>query len=222
TLVEDRTMNRFRRWSVSIRTRLDDVIGQIENHEAVVDEVIRDVHRAAARARVQLRRVQRDGSQLRASIERDRQAAQEWRNRAATLGTEEESRAIECLRRAKRAERTVTELEERRVEHDRAEKQLTRDVKAIESRLSELRERRNLMRTRQSRAEAVTVVHAPDDSLCSLDDVFDRWDSRITEMELVTGQNEAPDRFEEEFVSLEEEAALREELKSVRAQRGEA
>ena len=114
-LVEDSTMNRFRRWSVSIRTRLDDVIGQIENHEAVVDEVIRDVHRAAARARVQLRRVQRDGSQLRASIERDRQAAEEWRNRAATLGAEEESRAIECLRRAKRAEHTIQELEKRRV-----------------------------------------------------------------------------------------------------------
>ncbi len=215
-------MNRFKRWSVSIRTRLDDVIGQIENHEAVVDEVIRDVHRAAARARVQLRRVQRDGAELRQRLESERSAALDWRERASRLDATEEARAIECLRRAKRAERRVEELELRRSEHERAEKQLASDVRGIESRLSELRERRNLMRTRQSRAEAVSVVRSPDESLCSLDDIFDRWDSRITEMELVTGQGDPTDAFEDDFVSEEEEAALREELASVRAQRGEA
>ncbi|MEO1171747.1 MAG: PspA/IM30 family protein [Myxococcota bacterium] len=212
-------MNRWKRWSVSIRTRLDDVIGQIENHEAVVDEVIRDVHRAAARARVQLRRVQRDGSSLRTRLADERRTAREWRDRAARLDSEDESRALECLRRAKRAERSATELEQRRDEHERAEKQLTSDVRAIESRLSALRERRNLMQTRQSRAEAVSVVHAPDDTLCTLDDVFDRWDSRITEMEIVTGHGAPVDSFEDEFVSAEEEAELRAELQELRGAR---
>ncbi|MEM6531968.1 MAG: PspA/IM30 family protein [Myxococcota bacterium] len=207
-------MNRWKRWSVSIRTRLDDVIGQIENHEAVVDEVIRDVHRAAARARVQLRRVQRDGSALRTRLEEERRAVVDWRARAAR--TEDETRALECLRRAKRAERNANGLATRRAEHERAEKQLTGDVRAIESRLSELRERRNLMQTRQSRAEAVSVVRAPEDSLCSLDDVFDRWDSRITEMEIVTGHGEPSDAFEDEFVTHEEEAELRAELQDLR------
>jgi len=210
-------MNAWRRWSVSLRGRLDEVVSQIENQGAVVDEAIRDVHRAAARARVQLRRVQRDGSALRQKIEQERKSATEWRERATRLATEDEKRAVECLRRAKRAERTLAELEGRRLEHERAEKALASDVRAIELRLGSLRERRNVMRTRQSRAEASSALRDPNDTIVSLDDVFDRWETRVTEMELVGGDDfaDSRDAFEDDFVSEEEEDALREELRGL-------
>lgn len=212
-------MNRWKRWTVSIRTRLDDVIGQIENHEAVVEEMIRDVQRTSARARVQLRRVQRDGNELRHQLSASRAAELEWRDRARKLNDENKERALECLRRSKQAAKTATQLELRVQEHERAEKLLQGDVKTVESQLSALRGRRNIMRTRQSQAEAISICAPPDDTLHSLENVFDRWDSRITEMESVIGRLDTIDEFEETFVSEEEEAALLSELHELRGER---
>ena len=50
---------------------------------------------------------------------------------------------------------SVEQLQQRLAEHQQVEHQLTRDVLQMEEQLKAMIEKRNLMRTRQSRAEAV-------------------------------------------------------------------
>ena len=57
-------MRRWKRWTTALVSRIDHVAAQVENHEALAESVIGDVRRAAARAKVQLARVCKDGERL--------------------------------------------------------------------------------------------------------------------------------------------------------------
>jgi phage shock protein A len=209
-------MNRFKRWTVSMSSRLDQVIGQIENHEAVVTSTLREMQQAAARAKVQLRRVQSDGRLLQQRLRAEREAVETWRGRALSCGEGDSERAIECLRRSKRAAARTDELAERVADHRRSEQQLVKDVRQVEQRIVELNEKRNLMRTRQSRAEALQGLRCESLEVEQLQDVFDRWDTRVTDLELTAGTTDPADALESEFVSREERAALAAELEALR------
>ncbi|MCG8592487.1 MAG: PspA/IM30 family protein [Proteobacteria bacterium] len=207
----------FRRWTASLVSRVDWMVTQVENHEALVDAAIRDVRRAAARAKVQLGRVRQDGQRLRERLAQEEEAVIQWRERAQRSANENETRALECLRRSKRAGRRVKELRSRQAQHDQTEKQLAQDVSAVEERLGALIEQRNLMRTRQSRADALSSVRGCHAQLVGdLDEVFDRWETRVTEAEFEGGCALENDSLEEEFLSAEEEDELRAELDELR------
>jgi phage shock protein A len=177
---------------------------------------LRELEQGVARAKVQLARVERDGKGLRQSLAEEREAAERWRDRARREAVE--ARALECLRRYKRSRARARELAERIAEHERVEQQLKRDVRTLEIRLGELREQRNLMRTRQSRAEAFNVVQGSGDATASeLSAMFERWEISVAETEVASGCLSATlDDFEEEFVDAEEEAALKLELRALK------
>lgn len=211
-------MNYLKRWTVGLFSRIDGIVAQVENHEALVSEALRDLQGATARAKVQLRRVHEDGARLRSRLAEAREATATWRERARR--SEDEKQAIECLRRSKHAARAAEQLTERLAEHERVQGQLARDVEGLESRLRTLKDKRNVMRTRQSRAEALGVVRGTDVQLSTeLEDVFDRWETRVTEAEFAGGVSvDGPDDFEEQFIDEEEAAALRAELEELRSE----
>jgi phage shock protein A len=211
-------MARFKRWTHGVVASIDSLIVQVENHEAQVSSTLRELEQGVARSKVQLMRVERDGSALKQALAEEREAASRWRDRAKR--EEQEARALECLRRHKRSERRVLELSQNQTEHARVEQQLKRDIQTLEQRLIELRQQRNTMRTRQSRAEAFSVVQGSGDlENGEIGAIFERWETRVAETEVASGCLVATlDSFDEEFLDAEEVAALRLELKDLRQQ----
>ncbi len=212
-------MQRLKQWTTSLVSRVDWMVSQVENHEAVAKSAIRDVRRAAARARVQLARVRADGERLTRAEAEQRDAETAWRERARECADGDEARALECLRRARRAGRRREELARRREDHGRVERQLASDVAAVDERLKQLEERHNLLRTRESRAEAfATVRDATELGTGDLGDLFERWETQVLEREYEGGCSSNPDHdpLEDEFLEQEEEGALRAELAALR------
>lgn len=207
-------MNRMTRWKMSVTGWVDGVLAQIENHEATVGAAIARVRQSTARARVQLKRVERDQRELRDQLVAEEAAVSAWRRRAKEAADEE--KALECLRRFKASERRVRALRQRLDEHERAHKELTDGIRALSSKLSELSERKNLMRTRQSRAEAAHGMSTTAGPIGDLEDVFERWESRVGEIEIASECAEPLDAFEASYESEEEDAELRIELEELR------
>jgi len=207
-------MNRVKRWTVTMTSWVDGVLAQIENHEANVDAAIVRVRKSTARARVQLRRVERDQTTLEDRLAAEEEATSAWLRRAKT--TEGEDAALECLRRSKLAERHSARLRARLTEHERTHKELNEGISQLKGRLRELTERRNLMRTRQSRAEAMHGMATT--PISDLEDLFERWETRVTEVEIAGDVGDFVDTFEAEFESAEQTATLREELREMRSE----
>lgn len=206
-------MRTLGRWTSGIVSRIDWMVSKVENQEALADSAIADIQRATARAKAQLARVRQDGVRIRHLLAEAQEAAQRWRVRACDCGTANEGKALECLRRGRQATARAVELTDRLATHEGTEEKLVADIRGAESRLGQLKEKRNLMRTRQSRAEALGQVGrltAADRG--GIDDIFERWETRITEAELQTACERDTDALEGEFITDEEEADLRAEL----------
>jgi len=201
---------------MSMTSWVDGVLAQVENHEAAVSSAIGRVRHSTARARVQLKRVERDQQALRDTLLEEEEAIDAWRRRAKSA--EDENVALECLRRHKASERRVLRLRQRLGEHERCHKELSDGIRVLNGRLCELTERKNLMRTRQSRAEAAHGMASTTGPIGDLEDVFERWETRVGEIEIASECAEPIDAFEAELEAVEESAELRLELEALRAE----
>lgn len=209
-------MKTLKRWTTGIFSRVDWAVSQIENQEALINGTLKDSREAVAKAKVQMGRVRQDGAKLHQKLQKEEENIIRWRDRATQIAKTDEQRALECLKRSKKAEQQRNQLQTRVNEHNQVEQQLARDVGYMEERLAELVEKRNLMRTRQSRAEALTNIQAcSSETGTEVDDIFDRWEMHITEKELMTECAISSDPLEESFVMEETESELREELQQL-------
>jgi phage shock protein A len=206
----------MKRWTMSVTSWVDGMLAQVENHEAAVSSAIARVRQSTARSRVQLKRVERDQQALRDALLEEEQAVDAWRRRAKSA--DDETVALECLRRHKAAERCVVRLQQRLGEHERCHKELSDGIRVLNARLSELTERKNLMRTRQSHAEAAHGTASTTGPIGDLEEVFDRWEARVGEIEIASECAEPIDAFEADLDAIDESAELRLALEELRAE----
>lgn len=204
-------MKQFKRWTVGIASRFDSVISQVENHEAIIASSIREAQGHAARARVKLARVERDGAGMRRRIKELEQARNTWTERALKSNDTNREQAIECLRRSKQAEAECACLQSECSSHEQTAQQLRRDIRTIDERIAELKRKKNAFAAREYRAKALACANPDREALLDgLEDIFERWEIRVTEHE-IHGEVTS-DSFEQQFASEEETASLEAEL----------
>jgi phage shock protein A len=217
-------MSIFKRLTATFSSRVDQMVSQIENHDAVVDVAIRESRQATAKAKVRLSRVQRDGEQLRTKISQLRKEEQLWTSRARDAAQQDESRALECLRRRKVCQQQLLQLEKALSQHETLEQRLAQDIKTAENKLADMSQQRNLMRTRQSAAEALNSISGMDETVAlDVAEAFERWEIKVTESEMEVGAGYSVDGsydvLEREFLDAEDKAGLQEELRQLLAEK---
>jgi len=207
-------MKTIRRLTTSIMSTVSAGLSQIENHEGLVTAAIAEANQATVRAKVQSQRVRNDGLKLRARLIELHNAEQAWKERAVKCAAEDEAKALECVKRLKRSQREIAMLEIQVRQHSETERQLTEDVAQLESRLGNLKIQRNLMRSRESRADAVRAIQSHEVGvLGEIDEIFERWECKVAQYEVESQSSTlASDDLEHEFIQVEEQAELRAEL----------
>lgn len=211
-------MRLFNRISATVLSSVDNVISKVENHEAMVDAMITDIQKNAAKARVQLKRVQKDRESSQKQATELEVAAERWQTRAVDAAKTDEQCALECLQRRKQCTSRLETLHETLTDQKNQEKKLIANQKRIEERLQEVKQQRNLMRSRESVSDAMRVLKSIEGDGCGqLDDAFDRWEismstSEIEGEENISGDLYNGDSLSQEYQSQEEQDALRAEL----------
>lgn len=206
-------MNLVKRISMSISSSLDKAVSKVENHDAIINAALKETQQAAARSRVRLARVQKDGNSLKARHRDLQTAASRWTERAKSVAASDEAKALECLRRRKECEAQVRTLDESIEKHRELENRIAENLKKIDTRISEVSHQRNMMRSRQSVAEAMRVINNIEGvSYGEIEDTFDRWEVNLGETEVVLGGSTSTDALESAFLVEEDQEALRAEL----------
>jgi phage shock protein A len=155
---------------------------------------------------------------MRKRVEELREQASLWEDRAKRISSQDEAKALECVRRRQQYLAQAGKIEEQAAGHVKLERQLGADLAMVQEKLSGLRQQRNIMRTRESRAEALRVVHSIDSStIGEIDDIFDRWEARISASEQHVDSSGEPesDELAVEFTSKEKEGELKAILHSL-------
>jgi phage shock protein A len=216
-------MSFFRRVTLAVSTQLDRMVGEIENHDAVVEAGIRESRRLYAKARVRHERMRQDGERLKRRLDGLRRDEGLWRERALACAAvpEGEEKALTCLSRAKRAASQAEAAAETYRQHTEVARRLGHEIDGLRQRVETLEHKRQLMRSREATAEAASRIRETDQgALLDLDDTFERWEIRLTEAELTTDTLCDSDPLEAEMVAAEERADLRAELESLKRQAG--
>jgi phage shock protein A len=209
-------MSMLKRLTATLSTTVDRWVGELENHDAVAAAHLEDATRALAAAQVRLGRLREAGADLRRREEAARAAAARWTERARGA-EDDEATALECLRRRRAAEAEASSLAGLRERQEAQEQQMAREVEAFRGRLDALRQRRTLLRSREATARLAGARTALEERTeGDLDDLFERWEVRVTGSELA-GRPELPlDDLETRFAQAEDEASLRAELAALR------
>ncbi|WP_455211121.1 PspA/IM30 family protein [Kaarinaea lacus] len=213
-------MSIFKRLSATFSSRVDQMVSQIENHDAVVEVAIKESRQATAKAKVRLARVQRDGEVLRSKIAQLQKDETLWTNRAREVAHKDQERALECVRRRKICQKQLEQYEHALKKHEALEQKLAQDIHAAERKLAEMNQQRNLMRTRQSAAEALNSISGVDETVAlDVAEAFERWEVKVTESELEVGSIDSVDLLEREFMQAEDKQALQAELEDLLAEK---
>lgn len=206
-------MRLFKRISTTVTSSIDKAVSKVENHDAIINAALRETQQAAARSRVRLVRVQKDGNALRTRRDELQVAISRWTGRAKSVAGEDEAKALECLRRRKECEMQAKGIEQSLEKHRELEQRITENLKKIDARIGEVSHQRNMMRSRQSVAEATRIINNVEGvSYGEIEDTFDRWEINLGETEIILGSGASTDSLESAFLVEEDQESLRAEL----------
>ena len=206
-------MSILKRLSATFFSRVDQVVGEIENHDAVIQASLNEMSRKIANAKVELRQADREKTRLKDQLEEQQSNVQRWRDRATECAKSDEDKALECLRRSHHCQTHAERLEKTLAEYEQTTETMADNIKAGEQHLAEMKRKLTLMRARQATGKVNSVIHASDDNLEKvLDDTFDRWEINISHAEISFNHVDELDPIEREFISKEQKNDLRDEL----------
>jgi phage shock protein A len=210
-------MSIFKRISATVSANIENLIGEIENHEAVVDATIEEMQKKLAKAKVHLGQVNREQNKLQQSIHESQEKVLQWRQRAVDVARSgDEDKALMCVSRAKQSQQLVSQYEEALKQYQTVGKRLADDIKATEQKIQSVKQKKNLMRARESTSDALNSsrVKTVRDNEKQLEDTFERWEINVVSSEL-SNQDEVldiADTLEDEFEQKEYEKGLKDEL----------
>lgn len=214
-------MNIIHRITATVSGTISELVSHVENHDAIVESALNDARAASARASVRLTRLRKDGEAMRARLTEAQTMEATWEERAVRAAAEDATKALECVKRRNACRKEAANLTAMLARHEEAEREVGQSVQRIEARLAELTQQRNMLRSRHSAADAMRVIsRIENDSANGIEDIFDRWEMRITEAEYVSGGSKRVDTFETGFAKQEDEAALKADLEALLAAQG--
>ena len=212
-------MSLIKRIAATVYAQVDQTVSQIENHDAVIQSAIKQIQRAASRTKVRLSRVKADGERLRRQLAELTTEQAHWAERAKRVAGNDRETALQCLSKRQTCRQQIGQLEIALQQHDELSQKLASEYDRVESHLRQIKDQRNLMRTRESAADAVRMLSALD---CTggidIEDTLERWEIRITEAEMQTGQFDEPvkqDALDRRFLDEEQRDALDAELQQL-------
>ncbi|MGR9053088.1 MAG: PspA/IM30 family protein [Gammaproteobacteria bacterium] len=204
-------MNNIKRLFVSIKSHIDHVADEFENHEALAGAAIDDLRETARKTRLHLHRVGKMSELYRKQLETQREQARLWSERAVKSKQEDEQKALQCVRRLRQAQRQIASLEQQCRESTAQEAKIRDDLNAIQEQLLVLENKKEILAARQNRIGIRDAL--PSSRGSTLQDahgIFERWEGSVVSAEFDAPDHGADsDPLADEFEREEDELELK-------------
>jgi phage shock protein A len=212
-------MSMFKRLSTTLVSRIDNVVGEIENHDAVIQASLSEMRKKIAQAKVNLTQIHREEAKLKQQIEELNIKQQKWRERAISCAAADEAKALTCLQKRQHCQQETARLKQALETYQQTSQKLAQDISDSETQLAEKNQKQTLMRARQSSSAALNASNKSlDEDACQLDNSFDRWEVKISQTEMCHDTTPMIDPIEHDFITQEQQHELRQELTQLLAE----
>jgi phage shock protein A len=200
-------MNSFKRLFISVKTQLDGIVDDFENHEAVAGVAIKDLEAWRSQTRLHQHRLRKMLDQFEANLADLATEAATWECRAVKIRDQDEQKALECVRRMLRAQQQSKLIAAQVQATQKQHAQLEADLSAIQNQLHNLNTQKAVFAARQNRIHLqANLSNRRENPLDEANKIFNRWEEAITGAEFDYPETCTSDTFAESFA--QEENAL--------------
>jgi len=208
-------MNLIKRLTTSVTATLEGAVGQLENHDAIVDASIKQTRQAVAKTQARLATLRQQQNAYESQLQLSIEQIKVWENRAQSLATDNESKALQCLTRRNQNEAESNRLKQSIEQQDGLINSVSANLSTLKTKLDEMTQRHNLMRSRQAVSDVSKVASKSNNSE-QLDETFERWESVVLETELAVSDACCSDPLEAQFAQQEDKAKLLDQLSALK------
>jgi phage shock protein A len=215
---DPQTMSLLKRLSTTLISRIDRVVTEIENHDAVIQAALDEMNSKMAKAKIALNQACRERDRIKTELKTQRNNDHRWQERAIICARTDETKALECLRRSRKSRDQTAVLQKSLDEYTRSIEKMTGNIQSCAQRLSEMKQRLTLMRAKQATSKAgATVQPLYGNTESVLEDTFTRWELHINHDDILLkytkdAVEDVVDDLEHEFITQEQQDDLRNEL----------
>jgi len=215
-------MGIFKRISLIIRSNLNALIEKAEDPEKMLDQIIADMNENMREIKLQIARSIKDEKLLERKYDENEKLVNDYDGKALlALEKSNDNLAREALRRKKTYTDIAGSLKKELEEQRKAVELLKTSFKALEVKIDEAKNKRQILLSRQKRAETrldlsdtVNTVNEQAD----LFDAFDRMAEKVASTEALAGAVVELEKasLDEKFQQLESEKSVEDDLKALK------
>lgn len=207
-------MNSLKRIFVSIKSQVDQVADEFENHEALAGAAIQDIQAIGSKTRLHLHKVSKLSAQYQKQLEEQQEQARLWSERAIKAKDEDEQKALQCVKRLRQTQQQITLLEQQYMESTAQESKIRDDLNGLSEQLQVLTNKKEILAARQNRAnvkESLNDRHG--NPVQEVNSIFERWEGTVVGSEFEVPEYDVDmDNFAAEFEQKEDDLALKKML----------
>lgn len=209
-------MSILKRTFTTVFSKVDQIVGEIENHDALIQVAITERRNNVAVARVELAKIKKQEHKVSEQISQLEFNESRWSERAIKESYIDEEKALLCMQQRLNTNQRVQKFKNMQQEYIKASQKMKQDIAKAEYELSAMTQKQQLMRARQSTSDALNKMSyigiAGEDEL---DICFDRWNVKLAKSEYNLETNDIDlevDDLEQVYLKEENQQALREQL----------
>ncbi|MCP5292270.1 MAG: PspA/IM30 family protein [Burkholderiales bacterium] len=207
-------MSILKRLSTTLISRIDRVVTEIENHDAVIQAALNEMNSKMAKAKIALNQACRERDRIKTELETQQSNVHRWQERAIICAKTDESKALECLRRSHKSRDRAAMLQKSLDEYTRSIEKMTGNIQSSAQRLNEMKQRLTLMRAKQATSKTDATAHSNcGDAESIVEDTFNRWEMHLNHDDIpLDCTTDDMDELEHAFITQEQQNDLRSEL----------
>jgi len=151
-------MKLIKRLSTSITATLDSAVGQLENHDAIVEATIKQTRQSVAKTKARINTLRQQLSTYETQLKEAREQYALWTDRAASLADSDQEKALQCVARRNQYEAEIGRLNYSAEQQKILIRDVSQNLQKLQSKLDEMTQKHNLMRSRQTVADVNRAV----------------------------------------------------------------
>lgn len=212
-------MSTFKRLFISMFAKVDEVVGEIENHEALIKAAMQEHRKKLSAAKVELARIKRHEQDIQEKLKTLEYKRDVWAKRAVNEAALSEEKALACMQQRELILGQINKLTTILNKYAETSRKMQSDITRGEAELSELTQKHQILRARQSTAEALNMAGGiAGTNWDDLEASFDRWEVKISQSEYGVDTeifNTEMENLDQLYVKSENEQHLKEQLEAL-------
>ena len=203
-------MHSLKRIFVSIKSQIDHVADEFENHEALAGAAIEDLLALQQKTRLHLHRITKLTGNYQEKINQEREQARLWSERAVKVRRQDEAKALQCVKRLRASQQQIALLEQQHAQTNTQESKIRNDLQTIEAQLLILKNKKEILSARQNRNSLQGALQdSQGSSLREAQNIFERWEGNVAMAETESFSLAEQDNLAQAFEQEEDELSLR-------------